>query len=81
MLRQKTVRFALSEKKTAQYKGFEHIGKIRPGDLFLLVGGTDRLIGIDEIKEPQETYTISRMSAGDHFIANGLLVGVESLRD
>lgn len=72
---------SLHPKKSAQYQGFENIAKVKIGALFLTADGTDRLIGIDEIEGSQETYTISRMSSGDHFIANGLLVGVERLKD
>ncbi|MDO4789946.1 MAG: hypothetical protein Q3998_03160 [Porphyromonas sp.] len=72
---------SLRPQKSAQYSGFENIGKVRLGDLFSTANGTDRLIAVEKIEGSRETYTISKMSAGDHFIANGLLVGVESLKN
>lgn len=72
---------SLRPQKSAQYNGFENIGKVRLGDLFSTANGTDRLIAVEKIEGSRETYTISKMSAGDHFIANGLLVGVESLKN
>ena len=72
---------SLKPDKSAQYKGFENINKISIGDFFLTSNGTDKLISIDLIKGVKETYTISKLSSGDNFIANGLIVGVEELND
>lgn len=72
---------SLRPDKSTQYKGFEKINKINIGDLFLTANGMDRLISIDVSEEEQETYTISKLSSGDNFIANGLIVGVEELND
>ncbi|PXX98776.1 hypothetical protein DF185_15470 [Marinifilum breve] len=72
---------SLKPKQSAQYKGFESINQVNVGDLFLTKNGTDQLISIDFIEGVQETYTISKLSSGDNFIANGFVVGVEELND
>lgn len=72
---------SLKPDNSKQYKGFENIEKVNIGDLFLTAKGTDKLISIDFLEGEQETYTISKLSAGDNFIANGLIVGIEELND
>jgi hypothetical protein len=72
---------SLKPDKSIQYKGFESIEKIKIGDLFLTANGTEKLVSIEYLKGEQETYTISKLSSGDNFIANGLIVGVEGLND
>ncbi len=72
---------SLRPDKSKQYKGFENIAKIKIGDLFTTLNGTEKLISIDFLKGKQETYTISKLSSGDNFIANGLIVGVEELNE
>lgn len=72
---------SLKPDKSRQYRGFENISKIKIGDFFLTANGTDKLISIDYLDGEQETYTISRLSSGDNFIANGLIVGVEELTE
>ena len=65
--------------KSEYYKGFDKISKIQIGDLFITPKGTDKLIGIDFLDGKQITYTISKLSNGNNFIANGFVVGVEEL--
>jgi len=72
---------SLKPEKSKQYKGFEYIDKINIGDLFFTAKGTDKLIAIDYLKGEHETYTISKLSAGDNFIANGLIVGIEEIKN
>lgn len=72
---------SLKPDKSEQYKGFENVDIINIGDFFLTANGTDKLISIDFLEGEQETYTISKLSSGDNFIANGLIVGVEELKD
>ncbi|MEM6376949.1 MAG: hypothetical protein AAF705_01975, partial [Bacteroidota bacterium] len=72
---------SLKPEKSKQYKGFENIEQVDIGDLFITSNGTDKLISIDFLEGKQETYTISKLSVGDNFIANGLIVGVEALND
>ncbi len=72
---------SLEPDKSRQYKGFENIGKISIADFFLTINGVDKLISIDILEEEQETYTISKLSTGDNFIANGFIVGIEELTD
>ncbi len=72
---------SLMPDKSKQYRGFNHIEKLNIGDIFLTTNGTDKLISIDFLKGDQETYTISKLSSGDNFIANGLIVGIEELKN
>jgi hypothetical protein len=72
---------SLKPEKSRQYKGFENIRNIDIGDFFITIDGTDKLVAIDYLKEGQETYTISKLDSGDHFIANGMIVGIEELKD
>jgi hypothetical protein len=72
---------SLKPDKSKQYKGFENIDKIIIGDFFITANGTEKLVAIDFLDGEQETYTISKLSSGDNFIANGLIVGVEELND
>ncbi|MCX2745495.1 hypothetical protein OO013_16565 [Mangrovivirga sp. M17] len=65
--------------QSSQYKGFENIKTIVPGDLFITPDGFERLISLKFEQGEQETYTISKLSTGNNFIANGLVVGVEEL--
>lgn len=70
---------SLNPGKSSQYLGFDGIQKIEVGDLFASTDSMDTLIAIDYLQEAQITYTISRLSEGNNFIANGKIVGVERL--
>lgn len=72
---------SLKPDNSKYYKGFDAIEKINIGDIFVKSNGTDKLISIDFLEGHQETYTISKLSSGDNFIANGLVVGIEELKD
>lgn len=71
---------SLHPHQSQQYKGFEDIAQIKIGDVFTSANGEDRLINIEYLEGMQETYTISKLSTGDNFIANGFIVGVEELQ-
>lgn len=71
---------SLQPNNSSQYKGFDNIQKINIGDLFLTTDGTDQLIAIDFLEGNQDTYTVSKLSSGNNFIANGFIVGVEALQ-
>lgn len=70
---------SMQPEKSKQYKGFKHIEKIAIGDVFQTTKGFDKLIAIAFPKGEQMTYTITQLSEGDNFIANGLIVGVEEI--
>ncbi|MEL6594083.1 MAG: Hint domain-containing protein, partial [Bacteroidota bacterium] len=62
------------------YQGFERLAKLAPGDLLLLADGKSvPLQAITPINQSQLTYTITRLSHGNNFIANGVRVGVEEI--
>jgi len=67
--------------KSLHYEGFDEIQKVGIGDLFITSKGVDLLISISYQEGIFETYTISKLSEGNNFFANGLIVGVENLKD
>lgn len=71
---------SLQPSHSAQYNGFEAVQKIEVGDLFMTSLGAERLIAITHLEGHQPTFTISKLSVGNNFIANGLVVGVEELQ-
>ncbi len=44
-------------------------------------GGYSKIAAIDETIKKQTTYTIVKLSRNKAFIANGMVVGTETLRD
>ncbi len=70
---------SLKPNQSKQYKGFGNIDQVAIGDEFISSNGTQKLVEIKYLEGQQETYTISKLSDGDNFIANGLIVGVEEL--
>ncbi len=77
---------SLDPKKSGQYKGFQSINKIEIGDEFIIIGKQNNVLAvklnnIEMLREPQETYTISKLNRSDNFITNGFVVGVEEFGD
>ncbi|MFY0672670.1 MAG: hypothetical protein JXQ87_04675 [Bacteroidia bacterium] len=70
---------SLLPKKSSIYEGFDGISNVEVGDVFIQANSTDTLVAISPIKNPMETFTISRLSLGNTFIANGFIVGVETV--
>jgi len=70
---------SLKPDKSKQYLGFEQIQIIEIQDNFESADGKDQLVEIVELDGEQKTYTISKLSSGNNFIANGFIVGVEEL--
>ncbi len=77
---------SLMPEKTQTHYQYEAVAMLLPGEECLL-RQTDEpeltsveLRAIRRFTEPQPTYTILRLSRGDAFFANGLLVGTEPLR-
>lgn len=67
-----------------QYNGFQNIAQIQINDEFYLTTADGsriitRLINIETLPGHHETYTITRLSSGKNFIANGLVVGTEEV--
>lgn len=72
---------SLKPQQSRQYKGFEQVNIINIGDQFQTATGVEKLVDIEWLKGKQDTYTISKLSAGNSFIANGLVVAVEELNN
>ena len=70
---------SLNPEKSIIYEGFVNIHKIQTGDCFITANGCDKLVSIEYLKGKEDTYTISKLSDGDNFFANGFVVGVEKL--
>lgn len=71
---------SLKPEKSKQYKSFESIAKIMIDDVFMTINEYDKLVDIIYEKGNQDTYTISKLSTGDNFIANGFVVGIEVIK-
>ena len=64
------------------YKNYDKVFSISTGDYFMLYNGLKiKLLGFSYLKEEKQTYTITKLSSGDTFFVNGVLVGVEDIRD
>jgi DNA-binding XRE family transcriptional regulator len=70
---------SLNPNKSIIYKGFDLLKHIKINDYILTASGSDKIIDIKFIPEDQPTYTISKLSNGNNFIANGIVVGIEQL--
>ncbi len=73
---------SLNPIKSSQYLGFESIAKIEIGDNFITNNQNNeisktKLVKIEFLEGNYETYTISKSSFSNNFIANDLVVGVE----
>ncbi|MDH5380827.1 MAG: hypothetical protein OEW75_08245 [Cyclobacteriaceae bacterium] len=66
-------------KGSSQYNGFSDYSLIKTGDIFLTFSGKKKLIKIFELEGHFETYTITKLSVGNTFLANGFIVGVEDV--
>lgn len=70
--------------KSKRYIGFTNMAKIDLGDYFITIDQKgrikyDALLNIEYFDGEQITYTITELSYGDSFVANGKVVGVEQL--
>jgi len=73
---------SLNPTHSSQYKGFEDIATIKLGDAFETFDtqGNRQIVVLHEIEHLDghvETYTITRLSSGNNFLAKGCVVGVE----
>ena len=67
-------------KKSFQYANAKGVNKISVGDEFKRADGSvDVLVRCDVAEDPQESYTVTGLSRGDVFVANGFFVKVEVL--
>jgi hypothetical protein len=65
--------------KTANYNGFENVAKIKIGDKFITKNGSLKLVSTSISSQIQQTYTIEKLSLGNAFYANDILVGTEEI--
>lgn len=77
---------SLKPEQTKQYKGYKTVNEIKVGDQFFSVNNSGTLAPItlskiEEIHEEQETYTITRLSAGNNFLVGRFIVGAEELEE
>ena len=67
------------EATISRYKNYDSVGRIAIGDVFKLSSGKEsRLIGYNTIQETIPSYTITKLSNGNSFYVNDILVGVEN---
>lgn len=70
---------SLNPSKTASYKGFERVVKVESGDGFKTKNGSVRLSSTSLSCKVKTTYSITKLSEGNSYYANGILTGVEEL--
>lgn len=66
--------------KTANYKNFEKVVQIKVGDIFATTSGYTKLVSKSVSPESKMTYTIVKLSDGNTFYANDIIVGVEEMK-
>ncbi|MBQ3875587.1 MAG: hypothetical protein II728_09435 [Bacteroidaceae bacterium] len=71
---------SMNPSKSLNYKGFEQICRIKAGDKFVTNSGMLTLVSTSVSPESHTTYTITKLSDGNSFYANDLLVGVEEMK-
>ena len=71
---------SMNPSKSVNYKGFEQICRIKVGDKFVTNSGMLTLVSTSVSPESHTTYTITKLSDGNSFYANDLLVGVEEMK-
>ena len=71
---------SMNPSKSANYKGFERSSQIKVGDKFVTSSGVLTLVSTSVSPESHTTYTITKLSDGNSFYANDLLVGVEEMK-
>ena len=71
---------SMNPSKSENYKGFEQICRIKVGDKFVTNSSMLTLVSTSVSPESHTTYTITKLSDGNSFYANDLLVGVEEMK-
>ena len=75
------------QKTLNNYSNYSKVVKIQKNDLFIFRNGVEiaanKLIDIIDLKDDygQMTYTITRLKKGNSYFANGILTGVEHLKN
>lgn len=66
-------------KTQTDYK-FDNVYKLKAGDILQSLHNCAKIIAIDPVFGPQQTFTIVQLERNNSFIANGIIVGTEELR-
>jgi len=74
---------AFDFQKTKQDYNFDQVQQLNVGNKLLGINSSNNLIikSIKEIHSPIKTYTVVKLSNNNTFIANGIVVGTEELRN
>ena len=72
---------SMNPAKSANYNGFENIALIKAGDKVITEKGVSTLQSMTVSPESKMTYTIVKLSTGNAFFANGMIVGAEEVKD
>ena len=67
--------------KSANYNGFENVALIKAGDKVVTENGVSTLKSMSVSPESKMTYTIVKLSTGNAFFANGMIVGAEEVKE
>lgn len=71
---------SMNPTKSTYYDGFDNVAQIKIGDRIITESGISTLLSTSVSHNPQNTYTIVRLSNGNCFYANGIAVGTEKLK-
>lgn len=73
---------SLNPEKTAHDYNYEEVKRLEEGDLMMVKGkrAGKTIESIRELKGLQQTYTIVKLDKNQSFVANGIVVGTEELR-
>jgi hypothetical protein len=71
---------------TRGYKGYENVRPMMIGDEIVFVNkdGTaenKKIVNIRRLNKTEETYTITKLSTGNTFIADGVVAGIEEIKN
>ena len=71
---------SMNPAKSANYNGFENVALIKAGDKVVTENGVSTLKSMSVSPESKMTYTIVKLSTGNAFFANGMIVGAEEVK-
>ncbi|MEN7551602.1 Hint domain-containing protein [Rapidithrix thailandica] len=73
--------YSANPDKTQSDYQFEHVEQLQVGSIINSTTGVLKILSIQKLHENQQTYTLVKLSKNNAFIANGIIVGAETLRE
>lgn len=72
---------SIKPSKTELFSGYTNVQTLKVGDEILQLGTTTQLVKVEPVVGEYTTFTITKLSVGDAFFANGCAVGTEGARE